>query len=109
MSTITHPLNQLLKKGTRWVWSKACNKAFLLLKEKLASAEVLAHYDVNLPIKLDRLMHLHMALGQFCHTRIQMDQNVLLHMHPELLVPLRELRSVGKGRIGLSLWGEEIP
>ena len=53
LSTITHPLNQLLKKGTRWVWSKACNKAFLLLKEKLASAEVLAHYDVSLPIKLD--------------------------------------------------------
>ena len=52
-STITHPLNQLLKNGTRWVWSKACNKAFLLLKEKLASAEVLAHYDVNLPMKLD--------------------------------------------------------
>ena len=53
LSTITHPLNQLQKKGTRWVWSKAGNKAFLLLKEKLASAEVLAHYDVNLPIKLD--------------------------------------------------------
>ena len=53
LSTITHPLHQLLKKGTRWVWSKACNKAFRLLKEKLASAEVLARYDVNLPIKLD--------------------------------------------------------
>ena len=36
----------------RWNWSDECEGAFCKLKEQLASTSVLAHYDVNLPLKL---------------------------------------------------------
>ena len=52
LSTITYPLNQLLKKGMKLGCSKECEGAFLMPKEKL-TPEVLAHCDVNLHIKLD--------------------------------------------------------
>ena len=50
---LTQPLNQFLCKDTPWVWSKACSKAFEKLKKKMASTEVLVHYDASLPLKLD--------------------------------------------------------
>ena len=50
--TTAHPLNDLLKKETAWKWSDACEAAFCKLKEQLASTSVLAHYNVNLPLKL---------------------------------------------------------
>ena len=40
-----HPLNSLLKKQARWVWSDACEKAFVGAKQALVSAEVLVHYN----------------------------------------------------------------
>ena len=45
-----HPLNSLLKKQARWVWSDACEKAFVGAKQALISAEVLVHYNPELPI-----------------------------------------------------------
>ena len=48
-----YPLNQLLCKGTKWAWNWQCAEAFEILKAKLASSEVLAHYDPALPVKLD--------------------------------------------------------
>ena len=52
MSTLCHPLNNLLRTGQRWRWTKQCAKAFDQAKEKLSKAEVLAHYDPWLPIRL---------------------------------------------------------
>ena len=52
MSFITQPLNHLLGKSIPWKWTAECKKAFDELKEKLASTEVLVHYDVHLPVKL---------------------------------------------------------
>ena len=52
LATMAYPLNQLLCKDVKWVWSKKCDKAFSALKEQLASQSVLVHYDVNLPLKL---------------------------------------------------------
>ena len=52
MSTIAHPLNNLLKHSTPWRWTQTCQDAFQQLKKKLASTEVLVHYDANLPLKL---------------------------------------------------------
>ena len=52
-STVTYPLNQLLCDGTPWVWDKGCEQAFMKLKQVLASSEVLAHYNQELPVKLD--------------------------------------------------------
>ena len=45
LSTLLHPLNNLLCEGVSWLWQSECQKAFEF-------AKVLAHYDVNLPIKL---------------------------------------------------------
>lgn len=53
LSTVAQPLNKLLCKGVLWRWSEACDRAFKKLKTTLASAEVLAHYDPELQVKLD--------------------------------------------------------
>ena len=47
-----HPLNQLLKGGTKWSWSHSCEQAFLEAKQKLSSVPILAHYDPSLPLRL---------------------------------------------------------
>ena len=52
LSTIIHPLNQLLYQKRQWKWSKECETAFQQLKEQLSSDQVLAHYDSALPIHL---------------------------------------------------------
>ena len=52
MSTPAHPLNNLLRHSTPWNWSQECETAFQQLKQKLASADVLVHYDPNLPLRL---------------------------------------------------------
>ena len=53
LSTHAYPLNKLLRNGVTWVWGSDCERAFRKLKTILASAEVLAHYDPALPLKLD--------------------------------------------------------
>ena len=52
LSSILHPLNQLLKDKQKWEWSKECAQAFKTAKDQLTSARVLTHYDPNLPIAL---------------------------------------------------------
>ena len=52
-SMITHPLNELLRDGIKWKWSKSEEDAFAKLKDKLAKAPVLVHYQNSLPLKLD--------------------------------------------------------
>ena len=52
LSTLLHPLNNLPREGVSWSWQPECQEAFESTKELLQSAKVLAHYDVNLPIKL---------------------------------------------------------
>lgn len=52
-STITHPLNELLKDGVKWKWCETQQKAFKQLKDKLSNAPVLTHFSDTLPLKLD--------------------------------------------------------
>ena len=52
LSSLSQPLNQLLKSNARWKWTEACKQAFLVAKKKLATAPVLAHYNPVLPLKL---------------------------------------------------------
>ena len=52
LSTVLHPLNDLLREGASSSWQPGCQEAFESAKELLQSAKVLAHFDVNLPIKL---------------------------------------------------------
>ena len=49
LSTILHPLNDLLKKSRNWNWTKACTQAVQLAKNALT---VLTHYNPALPLKL---------------------------------------------------------
>ena len=53
LSTVANPLNKLLRGNEKWLWSQSCEKAFLKLKYLLNNAPILAHYDINLPIKLE--------------------------------------------------------
>ena len=52
LSTILAPLNALLPKDSSWRWSQASQSSFDACKKALMSSTVLAHYDVNLPIKV---------------------------------------------------------
>ncbi|KAA3677466.1 uncharacterized protein DEA37_0014526 [Paragonimus westermani] len=50
MHQLRAPLNNLLRKDTKWVWSHECQSAFDSLKRILSSDLLLTHYDPNLPI-----------------------------------------------------------
>ena len=52
LSTLLHPLNELLKNESQWNWSRQCEIAFTEAKKLLAVAPVLAHYNPFLPIHL---------------------------------------------------------
>ena len=52
LSSLLHPLHQLLKAGQHWQWSEDCDRAFTAAKQKLAEAPVLAHYNPSLPLVL---------------------------------------------------------
>ena len=41
LSRITTPMTRLTQKNMKFMWSKACEKSFQLLKEKLTTASVL--------------------------------------------------------------------
>ena len=53
LSTIVHPLNQLLQKDKEFQWTAACDQAFRLAKESLTSSKVLVHFNPDLPIVLE--------------------------------------------------------
>ena len=51
LSTLLHPLNNLLQQNTKWNWCDKCEEAFKQTKE-LVSSLVWAHYDPKLPLRL---------------------------------------------------------
>ena len=52
LSTIIHPLNELLEHSKQWEWTAECARAFQSAKDALVSYEVLVHYDPALPLVL---------------------------------------------------------
>ena len=52
LSSVLHPIHQLLKNKTTWAWTEECKKAFTKVKEMIVSEKVLTHYNPSLPIKL---------------------------------------------------------
>ena len=52
LSTLIHPLNQLLQKDRLWAWNEECQRAFQSAKEELMSDKVLVHYDLGKPLYL---------------------------------------------------------
>lgn len=49
LSSVLHPLNELLKKDSAWLWDTQQQQAFSKIKAVLSSAPVLAFYDVTKP------------------------------------------------------------
>ena len=52
LSSLIYPLNNLLGQKAKWQWTKACKEAVASAKEKIASSNVLTHYDSTLPVQL---------------------------------------------------------
>ena len=52
LSTLLHPLNELLKNDIRWNWTEECEKAFEEAKQRLMEAPVLAHYNPDHALRL---------------------------------------------------------
>jgi len=52
LSTVVHPLNQLLENNRQWKWTEQCDKAFHDVKEMITSEQVLTNYDPSLPLRL---------------------------------------------------------
>ncbi|XP_068476865.1 uncharacterized protein [Phaseolus vulgaris] len=48
----SHPYFQCLKRNNRFVWTKECEKAFIKLKEYLASPPVLCKPQATMPLRL---------------------------------------------------------
>jgi hypothetical protein len=51
-SRIAKPMTELLKKGVKFVWSEACEKAFHTLRQHLTSAPVLVQLDNSKPFEV---------------------------------------------------------
>ncbi|XP_058816481.1 uncharacterized protein K02A2.6-like [Topomyia yanbarensis] len=52
MRTLRQPMDQLLKAGTKFVWSTECQKSFDRFRERLQSLLLLTHYNPKLEIIL---------------------------------------------------------
>ena len=52
MSTITHPIWELLKSDNKFSWGEPQIKAFSEIKQVLSAAPVLAYFDVNKPVTI---------------------------------------------------------
>ena len=52
LATLVNPLNNLLRDGQAWEWTKECATVFQETKQHLTSAPVLVHYDTKLPVCL---------------------------------------------------------
>lgn len=51
-STVLSPLYELLKKGSKWHWSEKENEAFLEIKRRLTSDQILTHFNPDAKIIL---------------------------------------------------------
>ena len=52
LANLSAPMNKLLKKDAQFCWSSECEDSFNKIKEALTSAEVLAHFDPQVPLGL---------------------------------------------------------
>jgi hypothetical protein len=51
-SKISKPITELLKKGTKYVWTKECDEAFQTLKKLSTTSPVLAQLDIAKPFDI---------------------------------------------------------
>lgn len=50
LSTMRVPLEKLLKKDVKFIWTEECQRTFEKIKEVMSSDWILTHYDPSLPI-----------------------------------------------------------
>ena len=104
LSTVTQPLNKLLCKGVPWRWSEACDSAFQKLKAALASSEVLAHYDPELPVKLDCDASAYGVGAVLSHTFPDGSERPIAYASRTLSAPERNYAQIEKEGLSL-IWG----
>ncbi|XP_036845205.1 uncharacterized protein K02A2.6-like [Oncorhynchus mykiss] len=51
LSTLLHPLHQLLQADTKWNWSPQCEEAFKTCKQRLLKSKWLAHYNTEMKLR----------------------------------------------------------
>jgi hypothetical protein len=51
-SKISKPITELLKKDTKYVWSKGCDEAIQMFKELLTTSPVLAQPNIAKPFDI---------------------------------------------------------
>ena len=52
LSTVLHPVNELLQQGRKWEWLRAYQEELQTAKDSLLTSKVVMHYDPAQPIKL---------------------------------------------------------
>ncbi|XP_052327850.1 uncharacterized protein K02A2.6-like [Oncorhynchus keta] len=52
LSTLLHPLHQLLQADTKWNWSPQCEEAFKTCKQHLLKSKWLAQYNTEMKLRL---------------------------------------------------------
>ena len=72
LSTLLHPLNNLLWEGVSWSWQPECQEAFESAKELLQSAKVLLTFLLNWLV-----MPLHMVSERCYHMSCQVGKSAL--------------------------------
>ncbi|UYV61221.1 K02A2.6-like, partial [Cordylochernes scorpioides] len=68
---LRHPLNQLVRKNAKWLWSPNCQQAFDKLKQHLATQPVLHLFQEGLPCQV------------YCDASTQGIAGVLKQVHPD--------------------------
>ena len=81
LSTVLHPLHDLLKAGVEWSWDSACDEAFNQCKRLLSSETVLTHYDESKPLVLATDAS---SYGVRAVISCQLGWKNPLHLHQEL-------------------------
>jgi hypothetical protein len=81
-SRIDKPMTELLKKGVKFVWSEACEKAFHTLRQHLTSAPVLVHPDNSKPFEFSVTRQARVSVVFLCK---KVESSPMLHRHFDLM------------------------
>ena len=101
MSKLRAPLDNLLKNGVSFQWTKACQDAFQKFKKILSSELVLTHYNPSLPIKVAADAS-NKGLGAFiCHIYPDKSEKVIAHASRTLTPAEKNYSQIEKEGLGL--------
>jgi hypothetical protein len=81
-SRIAKPMTELLKKGVKFVWSDACEKAFHTLRQHLTSAPVLVQPDIPNLLKFSVMRQARVSAVSLCK---KAESLPMLHRHFDLM------------------------